>query len=181
MTITTHLLRAKCPRVLAWLASLVLAACGGLPPISTSVDFCCDTPQAAVRTFRVEFRDMPEFLKPMLRDEAAIVLHDRGLEYTEGNAHAVLTMTYVHTPLLREASDNAPDSFHGTQSPLALSRFMAEVKIALRDAVSQELIWSGTMIRTHHVQLGAYMHDAPARAAMRDAFAVLFADLPVRE
>ena len=51
---------------------------------------------SALKTFRVEFEDMPEFLKPMLRDEAAIVLDTKGLEYTEGDAHAVLRMSYVH-------------------------------------------------------------------------------------
>ncbi|MDH4046988.1 MAG: hypothetical protein OEW68_07795 [Gammaproteobacteria bacterium] len=167
--------------VIGALAIALLAACGGLPPISTSVDFCCKAPQPDLKTFRVEFDDMPEFLKPMLRDEAAIVLHDKGVEYTEGDAHAILKMTYVHNPLPEDMLARPHDSFSGTQAPSHTNRFMAEVKVELRDAVSQELLWSGTMVRAHYVQMGAYMHDAPARTAMRQAFYVMFADYPTGE
>jgi hypothetical protein len=130
-------------------------------------------------TFRVEFEGMPEFLKPMLRDEAAIVLHTKGLDYTEGDAHAVLKMTYVHNVLPAETPQSPLDGSWERHSALDPIRFMAEVDLELRDSVSRELVWSGTMFRTHHVQVGAYMHDVPARKAMRDAFTVLFADYPV--
>lgn len=162
----------------ALFAILLLTACGGLPPISTNVDYCCQSPMPALRTFRVEFEDMPEFLKPMLRDEAAIVLHDKGLEYTEGDAHAVLNMAYVHNLMPPEAPGHVQDDFAEPLSPGGETRFVAEVKIALRDAVTGELVWSGSMVRSHYVQMGSYMHDATARSAMREAFVTLFADYP---
>jgi hypothetical protein len=163
----------------ALLAVLSFSACGSLPPISTTVDYCCQAPMPGLKTFRVEFKDMPEFLKPMLRDEAAIVLHDKGLEYTEGDAHAVLTMAYVHNLIPPEPPVKVPDGFAESLTPGGETRFMAEVKIELRDAVSRELVWSGNMVRAHYVQMGSYMHDTMARSAMRDAFMTLFADYPV--
>ncbi len=134
-----------------------------------------------LRTFRIEFSNMPDFLKPMLRDEAAIALHDKGIEYTEADAHAVLKMTYVHNPMPMEALEKAPDGFSEPLSPDGATRFMAEVEIELRDAVTSELIWSGSMVRAHYVQMGSYMHDTVARSAMRDAFTTLFADYPVED
>jgi hypothetical protein len=163
----------------ALFVALAFVACGSLPPISTTVDYCCRAPMPGLQTFRVEFEDMPEFLKPMLRDEAAIVLDTKGLEYTEGDAHAVLRMTYVHNLMPPEAPAQATDSFAEPLSPGGETRFVAEVKIELRDAVSDELVWAGHMIRAHSVQMGSYMHDTVARSAMRDAFTTIFADYPV--
>jgi hypothetical protein len=163
----------------ALFAVLSIAACGGLPPISATVDYCCQAPMPGLKTFRVEFEDMPEFLKPMLRDEAAIVLDAKGLEYTEGDAHAVLRMTYVHNLIPPEVPTQIPDGFAEPQSPGGETRFVAEVKIELRDTVSGELVWAGHMVRAHSVQMGSYMHDTVARSAMRDAFTTLFSDYPV--
>jgi hypothetical protein len=132
-----------------------------------------------LKTFRVEFTDMPEFLKPMLRDEAAIVLDTKGLEYTEGDAHAVLRMSYVHNLVPPAPPAEVSDGFAESLSPGGETRFVAEVKIELRDAVSGELVWSGHMVRAHAVQMGSYMHDTVARSAMREAFMTLFADYPV--
>lgn len=162
----------------ALFAFFLLTACGSLPPISTSVDYCCQAPMPGLRTFRVEFEDMPEFLKPMLRDEAAIVLHGKGLEYTEGDAHAVLKMAYVHNLMPPATPADAPDAFAEALSPGGETRFVAEVKIQLRDAVTGELVWSGNMVRAHYVRMGSYMHDTVARSAMRDAFEALFANYP---
>jgi hypothetical protein len=164
------------PSLPALIAFVLLAACGSLPPISTTVDYCCQAPMPGLRTFRVEFENMPEFLKPMLRDEAAIVLDTKGLDYTEGDAHAVLRMIYVHNLIPPE---KAPDGFSETLSPGGATRFVAEVKVELRDTVSGELVWSGNMVRAHYVQMGSYMHDAMARSAMREAFVALFDEFPV--
>lgn len=163
----------------ALFAVLTFAACGSLPPISTTVDYCCQLPTSGLKTFRVVFEDMPEFLKPMLRDEAAIVLETKGLEYTEGDAHAVLRMSYVHNLIPPQPPTNAPDEFSEPLSPGGETRFVAEVKIELRNAVSGELVWAGHMARAHAVQMGSYMHETVARSAMREAFVTLFADYPI--
>ncbi len=117
-----------------------------------------------LKTFRVEFENMPEFLKPMLRDEAAVVLHAKGLEYTESDAHAVLRIVYMHNPIPPETPTVAPDGFSESLSPGGATRFIAEVKIELRDAVSGKLVWSGSMVRAHSVQMGSYMHGATGHA-----------------
>lgn len=54
----------------------------------------------------------------------------------------------------------------------------AEVRIEMRDAVTRELIWAGSMSRLHNAGPGAYMHEAPARAAVRESPLSLFADYP---
>ena len=119
---------------------------------------------------------MPEFLKPMLRDEASIVLSTKDLEYTEGDAHAVLLMSFVNKPLTEEEASQY--EAWGTISPGGAARFIAEVKVEMKNSVSGEVIWSGTMSRVHNVSEGSYMHDSPARVAMRNAFLEMFVDYP---
>jgi hypothetical protein len=165
-------------RAIVCIGSLALAACASGPSISTDVEYCCRSGAENVNSYRIEFEDMPEFLKPMLRDEVSMVLDSKGLEYTEGDAHAVLTMMYVHRLLSKE--DVERKVAWGTLSPGGDSRFVAEVHAELKKSVTNEVIWSGTLRKLHNVAIGAYMHDAPARSAMREAFKVLFADYPNR-
>lgn len=153
-----------------------LAGCASSPGISTDVTYCCESGTSGIGTFRVEFKNMPEFLKPMLRDEAAIVLASKGVEYTEGDAHAVLLMTYVDRTLTA-AEERDLDAWEQV-APGGGVRFIAEVDMEMRNTVTRELIWSGTMRRIHNVYEGSYMHDAPARAAMRQALMDIFADYP---
>ena len=159
--------------------ALMLVGCATSPDISTDVEYCCKAPRPDIHTYRIEFANMPEFLKPMLRDEVAIVLDRKGLEYTEGDAHAVLKLTYVHNLLPNEAPDTRKNTFAEPLPAGGNARFLAEVDVEMRDAVSADLLWSGRMVRAHNVPMGAYMHDAPAREAIRKAFAALFADYPV--
>ncbi|MBT8077959.1 MAG: hypothetical protein KJO31_05245 [Gammaproteobacteria bacterium] len=165
-------------RLAAFFPAFILIGCAGLPAISTNVSFCC-TPQAAtLSTYRVEFEDMPEFLKPMMRDEASIVLDQKGLQYTESSAQAILHMLFVATPLEAEPRDN--DAAWGTIEAGGTARFNAEVRMEFRNAVTREVIWAGSMAKLHNVGPGAYMHEAPARRAVREAMLVLFADYPMR-
>ena len=155
---------------------LILVSCGSLPTVATSVDYCCQTGTDGIKTFRVEFADTPEFLKPMLRDEASIVLATKGMEYVEGDAHAILSMRYVNRTL--DTVDAAGDEAWETIAPGGGVRFIAEMKLELREVVSRELLWAGSMGRVHNVYEGSFMHDAPARTAMRNAFMTIFADYP---
>lgn len=161
--------------ILCVFATLV-ASCGSLPQIGTDVAYCSNANLERISTYRVEFEDTPEFLKPMLRDEASIALSTKGLEYVEGDAHAVLKMTYVNRTL--EAGEAARDEAWETIAPGGGVRFIAEVKLEMTDAVSRDRIWAGSMARVHNVYEGSYMHEAPARAAMRNAFLDMFADFP---
>ena len=158
------------------LAAAVLVSCSSMPPISTDVEYCCKAGAGGIRTYRVEFSDTPEFLKPMLRDESSLVLDAKGLQYTEGDADAVLNMTYVHRLLAPE--DEERDDFSEALSPGGSSKWIAEVHLTMKNSVTSELIWSGSMSRFHNASVGSFMHDAPARAAMRSAFMEMFADYP---
>jgi hypothetical protein len=178
---TTLFSRIRRTSLLTALAASLFVACGTLPPVSTSVDYCCKTTVVGATSFRVEFDNVAEFLKPMLRDEVAFVLHGKGLEYTEVAAESILKMTYVHNVLPEVTTVKPVDSFGETTTPGGATRFIAEMRIELRDADSGELMMSGTMVRAHFVQMGAYMHDAPARAAIREAFTALFAAFPVEK
>jgi len=162
---------------LALLVSLALASCGSLPTVATSVDYCCQTGTEGIKTFRVEFENVPDFLKPMLRDEASIVLAAKGLDYVEGEAHALLSMKFVNRTL--DTTDAARDEAWETIAPGGGVRFIAEVKVELQEIVSRDVLWRGTMSRLHNVYEGSYMHDAPARTAMRNALQTIFADYPV--
>jgi len=164
---------------IAFMALAILAglsACSSLPGIATDVSYCCEAGAESIYTYRIEFVDVPEFLKPMLRDSAATVLAAKGLEYTEGDAHAILQMTYVDKTL--EEESNYDLEAWEKVAPGGGVRFIAEVLLEIRDAVSGERIWSGSMQRIHNVYEGSYMHDEPAKAAMRQAFAEIFAGYP---
>ena len=162
--------------IFALISSFALASCGSLPSIATDVDYCCQAGAEKIHSYRIEFEDMPEFLKPMLRDEVSLVLSSKGLDYTEGDADSVLTLAYVDQPLTQEILDE--NEAWGSLSPGGDTRFIAEVHLKLKNSVTQELVWSGIMSKLHNVSVGSYMHEAPARAAMRNAFFALFADYP---
>jgi hypothetical protein len=158
------------------LVYVLLVGCSSLPPIATDTNYENVAGASGISTYRVEFQDMPEFLKPMLRDAASIVLSSKGLDYTEGDAHAVLLMSFVPKPLT--SGDESRDDFSGALSPGGDTRFIAEVHVDLKNSVTGERIWSGMLSRYHSVSMGTYMHDAPARVAMSQAFVDLFANYP---
>lgn len=162
---------------IAVLALLIAGGCSSLPQIAADETYCCHPLAESLTTYRVEFEDTPEFLKPMLRDEASIVLDLHGYDYTEGDAQSVLRMTFVNKTLER-----GPEEQEAWEriAPGGGVRFIAQVVIELEDSVTGDLIWSGSMQRIHNVYEGSYMHDGPARAAMRVAFTDLFANLPNR-
>ena len=90
------------PRSRRWfipLSLLLIAGCGVGPAISSDVSYEYPSGANSIRTYRVEFTNMPEFLKPMLRDEASRVLASKGLNYTEGTGDAVLMMSLINRPL----------------------------------------------------------------------------------
>jgi len=162
------------------MASLWLGACASVPSVASHVEYCCAADAGEVHTYRVEFVEMPEFLKPMLRDEASLVLATKGLEYTEvpGEGDAILVMTFVNRTL--EGGVAAGDEAWETIAPGGGVRFIAEVGIELKSVSVDTVLMAGTMGRVHNVYEGSYMHDAPGRVAMRDAFLTLFADFPSR-
>ena len=164
-------------RFLYLLLPLLISGCVSQPTIATDVTYCCRAGTDGIHTFRVEFEDTPEFLKPMLRDEAAIVLNDKGLKYTEGDAHAVLKMSFINKTLERD--QERVESWERT-APGGGVRFIAQVMLEMSNTVTGEVIWAGSMQRVHTVYEGSYMHDGPARAAMHAAFSEMFADYPNR-
>jgi len=171
-----HNERNRVPTLLMTVLLALTTACGTLPEIATDVSYCCETGTESIASFRVQFEDTPEFLKPMLRDEAAIVLGSKGLAYTEGDAHSVLQMTFINRTLAA-GEDRELDSWEKV-APGGGVRFIAEVQLELKNSVTGELLWSGNMRRIHNVYEGSYMHESPARAAMRQAFMDIFADYP---
>ena len=163
--------------LLLLVAATWLAGCAAAPGISTNVSYCCRPLTDQVYTFRIEFEDTPEFLKPMLRDEAATVLNAKGLRYTEGDADAILKMAFINKTLERD--QERIESWEKT-APAGGVRFVALVELEMAHSVTGEQVWSGSMQRVHTVYEGSYMHDAPARAAMRAAFLEMFEDYPDR-
>ncbi len=174
------------------ISSFAMTSCGSLPTIATVVDYCCQAGAERIHSYRIEFEDMPEFLKPMLRDEVSLVLSSKGLDYTEGDADSILTLAYVDRPVtqptidandavldeVREESADDVNEAWGSLSAGGDTRFIAEVHLKLKNSVTQELVWSGVMSKLHNVSVGSYMHEAPARAAMRNAFFCVVCRLP---
>lgn len=162
------------------LSLLFIAGCGVGPAISSDVSYEYPIGANAIRSYRVEFTDMPEFLKPMLRDEASRVLATKGLSYTEGTGDAVLMMSLINRPLDPDVAFIEGDDGEAKRAVTTAVRFDARVEIEMRDSVSRDRIWSATMNRVHYAPEGAYMHEEPAREAMRSAFRSIFANFPTR-
>ncbi len=159
--------------------ALALAACAARPPIETTVTYRYLPAAADLGSYRIEFAGMPEFLKPMLRDEISRVLADRGLAYTEGEADALLRMTFDNEPLPSVVARSGTDGENGTEvEQVVAARFNAKVTLDMSDSVSGERIWMASVGRVHYFTEGAYMHEEPARRAIRDALRGIFADFP---
>ena len=163
--------------LLAWLGwALLLTGCAAGPGISTDVSYCCEATASGVSHVSRGIRGHTRIPETHAKDEAAIVLATKGVEYTEGDAHAVLRMTFVNRTL-ENATERALDDWERI-APGGGVRFIAEVQLEMTDAVTRERIFSGVLRRVHNVYEGSYMHEAPARTAMRSAFLTLFADYP---
>jgi len=168
-------------RLLGTACLALLAACAYQPAITSQAGYSDTEHAASVNAYRVEFADTPDFLKPMLRDEVSQVLAAKGIAYTEGEADAVLLMTFVNEPLPSDVELAGTEAGDGaTSESIVAARFNARVELEMRDSVTGERIWSGWINRRHYVPDGAYMHEAPARQAMREAFAGVFANWPGR-
>lgn len=158
---------------------LALAACARQPAIETTVSYRYLPAAAVLGSYRVEFSGMPDFLKPMLRDEVSRVLADRGLAYTEDAADALLRMSFDNEPLPSATAYAGTDTAGGaTAEQVVAARFNAKVILDMTDSVSGERIWAGSLGRVHFVTEGAYMHEEPARRAIRDALGRIFAEFP---
>ena len=105
------------------------------------------------------------------------MLNAKGLPYTERDAYANLKMTFIKKTLERD--QQRIDPWEKT-AHAGVVRFIAQVVLEMTHSVTGEQVWSGSMQRVHTVYEGSYMHDAPASAAMRDAFLVMFEDSPDR-
>ncbi len=114
-----------------------LGACASLPSVATNVVYCCAPAAAEVGDYRVAFVEMPEFLKPMLRDEASIVLQSKGLEYTEleDESDAVLTMTFVNRTL--EGAEETRDEAWETIAPGPARRCAGKREFVLSRAATR--------------------------------------------
>ncbi|MCB1845016.1 MAG: hypothetical protein KDI09_18770, partial [Halioglobus sp.] len=108
-------------------------------------------------------------------------LADKGLSYTEGTADAVLTMSLENRPLAPDVAFTGRDGGESQGSPVTTAtRFDARVEMEMLDSVSRDRIWAATLSRVHYAPDGAYMHEEPAREAMRSAFRHVFANFPGR-
>ena len=163
----------------AFLGAALLAACSATGPIETEVGYRYVAAARELSGYRIEFLRMPEFLKPMLRDEVSRVLADKGLAYSEGEAQSVLLMTFDNLPLPSAVAESASESGERSMRIVA-ARFNARVSLEMTDSVSGERVWAGRLSRVHYVTEGAHMHEAPARRAIRDALRDIFADFPNR-
>ena len=178
---SNHRLTACLSRVWFATAVLLLSACASGPPIVTAAGYQDAARAANIGSYRIEFAGMPDFLKPMLRDEASRVLAWKGLRYTEGDADAILLMTFINEPLPSSTLQTGVEEDDSRMtSEVIAARFNARVNIDMTSSIDRERIWSGSLSRVHYVMDGDYMHEPPARAAMREAFGELFSAYPAR-
>ena len=60
-------------------------------------------------------------------------------------------------------------------------RFVAQVRVSLKPAGSDEVLMSGSIQRLHSVHAGEYMHVGNASISFLDAFRDMVQELPVRD
>jgi hypothetical protein len=153
-------------------AASLLSACASNPSgIGTNVSQCCA--DKAYESFAVSAVDIPAFLGPLMVSNFSVALAARGLQPVMEDADLDVVLKYVQTNLIQ---GNAKDDFDESLSPGGDVRFIAKIVVEIRDADSGEMVWSGSIQRTHNVSPGEFMHTGRASISLLDSFIELLVD-----
>lgn len=156
-------------RGLLWSALLALSACSTRAIDDQRVTPC--PPLAEYQSFRIEYREVPGFLREYLRlavNDAFLNagLFDQGVRVTEEQPAMIIEIAFDQ---IDEANKTVhADDFEGHLEPGGERAFTAMLDIWLRKP-DGETICRAKLSRYHHVSPGDYMHEGRAVAALAEA------------
>ncbi len=153
---------------------LVAAGCGTTySGIGATVLECC--PEQSYETFKVDTRDIPAFLGPLMVSNFSVAFAAHGLQPVTGPADLNVLLRF-------ESEDLTPphpkDPFGDAVSAPADTRFAARIVVEVREAGESEPVWVGKLERVHDLGRGQVMHTGRASVAILDAFEDMLSEFP---
>lgn len=152
-------------RVFTLLVTFLLLVSCASDRIDTAVNQCCVDDK--YETFTVRSENIPAFLGPLMVSNFSVAMANQGLQPVTDNGDLVATLRYEQDTL----SEQQPkDDF---DEPMAMGtgqRFIARIAIEVRDARTDEIVYSGQVQRLHDVAAGEWMHTGRASQAILTAF-----------
>lgn len=164
--------------IFGWLTVLlVLTNCGvSSTQIGASPRVCCPGNYENYQTYGLATRNMPLFLQNYVIAEFDAAFQEKGLTRNDRNNDLQVTLQYNHINL--DAEQQEIDPFVRMESLSVELTYIAEIQIDMHETGSDELVWSGSLSRIHHVTPGEYMHEERARPAFLQAFRAVLATYP---
>lgn len=154
------------------LAAMLLSACAvNNSRIDTAVTSCCA--ESSSRTFTVHAVNIPAFLGPLMVSNFSVAFANLGYQPMETGGELDVELRYEQTNL---TADVIRDDFEERIASGDAMRFIARVVIEVREASTDQLLWSGHVQRLHDVGPGDYMHTGPASAAIFQSFEQVLKD-----
>ncbi len=164
------------------LGALFMAGCAGLSSgISNSVGpafkNCCG--DRIYQDFLVTTQDLPVFLGPIVVSNFSVAMAERGLQPKTDDAGLNVLLSYIQQDLSGTLPNSVPrDNFDERIATGGETRFIARIQIEMRDARSGEMVWSGSLQRTHTVAPGDYMHTGRASVSLLENFRQVLTTAP---
>lgn len=152
---------------------LGLGACSTTSRIDTTVTRCCSTNEYT--TFAVKPENIPAFLGPLMLSNFSVAFANKGMQPVTADADLNVTLRYEQSNLSQEEPHDDFDERITTGDSM---RFIARIVIDMRDATTNDLVWSGHVQRLHNVGPGDYMHTGPASISIYEAFTDVLKDYP---
>ena len=145
--------------------------------VGAAVTTCCPGDYSRYATFELAMDNLPEFLKPLLREELELALAERGLVSLPGAADLVVQLDLAQENLTEPV---VHDPCQERLDPGDEVRFLADLESAMVDRATGEVVWRGVLSRIHDVVPGEAMPLARARVAIGAAFREMLASYPAR-
>ena len=145
------------------------------PMVSASRSDCCTPIDLDFSSYGLVIWDSPVFLQPYIEDSISHVLSEKGLSRDDKNPDLLATLIYEQTDL---GEERQMDAFEGHLAPGGDFRFIAVIRVEVKDLKHNSIIWAGTISRNHDVYVGEYMHNRRGRAAIYQALKDLFSGFP---
>ena len=164
-------------RVSLILFALLLGACNQTGnQIGSNMDFCCPGSYPEYEQYRLEFVDLPLFLRNYVDQEFEMAMLEKGLRRDDRINDLRVVLTYNHINLDPQQQEINP--FERIESLNIELSYVAEIKVEMFETSTNNKVWGGSISRIHHVTPGEYMHEDQARPEFRNAFRELLAGYP---
>ncbi len=164
-------------RVLVLSGLLVLSACAATRGMEVQVPEACYGNAAPFSTYTLTFVSVPGFIEQPIETAAEGALQSLGLKPAETPAEADLDVVSSFFAVDRNPPPQQGDPMGEHMQAESVNRFVAHLKVDVRDQRTGDVIFSGSMYRDHAVAGGETFHNERAVLLIRRAFDEMFVGL----